>query len=161
MIRLLREADAEFILTLLNDPDFVRNIADRGVRTAHDARRYIREGPLESYTRHGFGLYLIALKEDDVPIGICGLLRRAELDDVDVGYALLPGFRGRGYAYEAAAAMLEHARALRLGRLLAIVSPHNEGSIRILTALGFSPSPHAAGRLPGSPAERLVFAREL
>ena len=130
--------DAPFILELLNDPDFLRYIGDRGVRTLDDASAYITNGPLASYARHGFGLYLVSLADTAVPIGIAGILRREGLDDPDIGFAFLPAHRGRGHALEAARAVMDHAkRDLGLGRVVAIVSPDNSASRRLLETLGF------------------------
>ena len=137
VLRRLSTHDAEFILGLLNEPSFLRYIGDRGVRTVEDARSYIAKGPMDSYDRHGFGLLLVSRKEDGVPIGMCGLLRRDALPDVDVGFAFLPAFWGKGYAFESAAAVLSYGReVLGLNRIVAITSPENEGSIRVLTKLG-------------------------
>jgi RimJ/RimL family protein N-acetyltransferase len=138
-LRRLSVRDAPFILQLLNDPDWLRFIGDRGVRTLEDARNYILTGPLESYARHGFGLFLAELKADGTPIGLCGLLKRDVLEDVDVGYAFLPRFRGSGYAYEAAAATLRFAKdRIGLGRVAAITNPDNQRSIRVLEKLGMA-----------------------
>jgi ribosomal-protein-alanine N-acetyltransferase len=136
-LRELTQDDAEFIVAQLNDPDFIRNVADRGVRTIEAARAYIRDGPVASYRRHGFGLLLVELKDSRVPIGICGLIKRETLDDVDIGFALLPPFRSQGFALEAAKATLRLARALGLSRIVAIVSPHNADSMGLLSKLGF------------------------
>lgn len=131
--------DAAFILELMNDPKWLRYIGDRGVRTHAEARAYIRAGALEMYDRHGFGLYLMVLKGDGTPVGICGLVKRDFLDDVDLGFALESSYRGRGYAREAAAATVAYARdALGLRRVVAIVSPANAASTRLLGELGFS-----------------------
>ncbi|MCC7360330.1 MAG: GNAT family N-acetyltransferase [Anaerolineales bacterium] len=136
-LRQLTEADAAFMLALLNDPAFVRFIGDRGVRTLDEARGYLASGTVASYARNGFGLYLVERKPEGTAVGICGLVKRDGLDDVDLGYAFLPAFRGRGYALEAAAAVLAHARqALGLKRIVAVVSPGNERSIRLLERLG-------------------------
>src|SRR5580693_8807982 len=105
VLRRMTEADAAFILGLLNEPSFLHFIGDRHVHTLDAAREYIVSGPMASYARHGFGLYLTLRKEDDVPIGICGLLKRDTLDDVDIGFALVPAFWSQGYASEAAGAM--------------------------------------------------------
>jgi ribosomal-protein-alanine N-acetyltransferase len=137
VIRLIEEDDAPFILELLNDPSFIRNIGDRNVRTLDDAREYIRKGPLASYERHGFGLWLVELKGEGTPIGICGLLKRDLLDAPDIGFAYLPAFQSKGYGYEAARAVLDHARnALGLSRILAIVNADNGPSARLLEKLG-------------------------
>jgi RimJ/RimL family protein N-acetyltransferase len=136
-LRRLEPGDAEFILELLNDPSFLRFIGDKGVRNLDDARRYIANGPVASYERFGFGLYLTALKEGGVPIGICGLLKRDSLDDVDVGFAFLPRFWSKGYAFEAASAVMAYGRqSLGLKRIVAVVSPGNDASIRLLLKLG-------------------------
>ena len=130
--------DAAFILELVNEPSFIQNIGDRGVRTLSDAVRYIETGPVASYARNGFGLYLVQLKESGESIGMCGLIKRAALEDVDIGYAFLPRFWSKGYAVEAARAVKEQARGLGLKRLAAIVDPANTGSIRVLEKLGLT-----------------------
>jgi ribosomal-protein-alanine N-acetyltransferase len=129
--------DAAFILRLLNDDSFLRYIGDRGVRTVEDAERYILDGPADSYARNGYGLYCVDLAETGEATGICGLVRRPALAEPDIGFAFLPGFRGRGLALEAARAVVDHARDdLGLRRILAIVSPDNERSERLLLKLG-------------------------
>lgn len=128
--------DAAFILELVNEPSFIQNIGDRGVRTLSDAVRYIETGPVASYARNGFSLYLVTLKESGESIGMCGLIKRAALEDVDIGYAFLPRFWSKGYAVEATRAVKEQARGLGLKRLAAIVNPANTGSIRVLEKLG-------------------------
>ena len=137
ILRRLSADDGAFILGLLNDPAWLRFIGDKGVKTLEDARNYILTGPMDMYARLGFGLYLTERKSDAAPIGICGLIKRDALEDVDIGFAFLPDFRGKGYAREAAAAVMEHARdAFGLQRLVAITSPDNEASIRLLEKLG-------------------------
>jgi RimJ/RimL family protein N-acetyltransferase len=136
-LRRLSTDDAEFILQLLNEPSFLEFIGDRGVRTLEDARNYIRNGPMASYERFGFGLYLTELKEPHVPIGMCGLLKRDTLEDVDIGFAFVPQYWKQGYAMESAAAVMAHAKdAFGLNRLAAITSPENEPSIALLLKLG-------------------------
>ena len=136
-LRWLSTDDAEFILELLNEPSFLRFIGDKGVRTLDDARDYILNGPADMYTRLGFGLYLTELKDGSVPIGICGLLKRDGLEDVDIGFAFLPKFWGRGYAYESAAAVMAYGKTvLGLNRIVAITSPDNYASGRLLEKLG-------------------------
>ena len=136
-LREMSEADAGFILEVLNDPGFVRYVGDRGVRTPEEAARYINERFVESYRQNGFGLWLAETKDEGKPAGICGLLNRGTLPGVEVGYAFLPPFRGKGYAFEAASAALRHARdTLGLPRLYAIVNPDNAISIRVLEKLG-------------------------
>ena len=135
VLRRLTVEDAEFVLTLLNQPSFLRYIGDKKVRNLDDARQYILNGPVASYERHGFGLNLVELKASHTPIGICGLLKRDELPDPDIGFALMPDFWNKGFAYEAANAVLQDAR---LERVLAITSLDNDASINLLQRLGFS-----------------------
>ena len=130
--------DDAFILRLLNEPSFIENIADRGVRTREDARAYLSNGPLASYAAYGFGLWRVSLRVNGTPIGMCGLIRRKGLADVDLGYAFLPEYTGQGYAVEAARATLEYGRTERgFGRIIAIVSQTNPRSARVLEKLGF------------------------
>ena len=130
--------DAEFIHALLNEPSFLRFIGDRGVRTVEDAARYIADGPVASYAQHGFGLYLVCLTQDGTAIGMCGLLKRDSLVDVDLGFAFLPAHGGNGYARESARAVIGLAREeFALSRIVAIVSPDNAASIAVLEALDF------------------------
>ena len=129
--------DARFILKLVNEPSFIRFIGDKGVRNEADAVNYIQTGPIASYERFGFGLYLVELKEDGIPIGMCGLVKRDSLPDVDVGFAFLPAFWSKGYAFEAAAAVKAYGKdVLGIDRLLAITNPDNESSIRLLEKIG-------------------------
>jgi RimJ/RimL family protein N-acetyltransferase len=138
IIRRLTVEDAAFIFELVNDPAWLRFIGDRGVRSLEDARNYILKGPVDMYARLGFGLYLVELKGEGVPIGMCGLIKRDTLKDVDIGFAFMPGFRGKGYAYEAASAVLAYGKStLGLERIVAIVSPGNASSIQLLEKLGF------------------------
>ena len=137
-LRHLSGADAPFMLELLNDPDFIRNIADRGVRTEDEARRYILEGPAASYDQHGFGLYLVESKQAGLGVGICGLLRRDCHPDVEIGFAFLAAARGQKYASEAGQAVLNFGlRTLQLKRIVALTAPDNFASMRVLEKLGF------------------------
>ena len=131
--------DAQFVLTLVNEPSFLRYIGDKKIRNLEDARQYLLSGPVASYDRHGFGLCHVELKESHMPIGMCGLLKRAELPEPDIGFALLPEFWNKGFAFEAAAAVLQDARErLGLQRILAITSLDNDASIKLLERLGFT-----------------------
>lgn len=136
-LRELDHDDAPFVLELLNDPSFIAHIGDRGVRSMADARRYIDQGPRVSYAAHGFGLWRVGLKDGDEAVGLCGLLQRETLPHADIGYAFLPRHRSRGYAVEACTAVRDHAlRTLALPRLLAIVSPGNDASVKVLQRIG-------------------------
>ena len=126
ILRRLDFDDAPFVLRLLNEPSFIENIGDKGVRSLEDARGYLREGPMAMYERYGFGLWHVARKADGLGLGMCGLLRRDILPDVDIGYAYLPEAWGQGYAFEAAQATLRHAAGkFGLRRLIGVVSVGN------------------------------------
>lgn len=158
-LRRLTAGDAPFILRLLNEPSFIRHIGDRGVRTEADAAGYIEKGPAASWGKNGFGLDLVELKETGEPLGICGLIRRDILPDVDVGYAFLPEHWSKGYALESVRAVMDHARsALGLGRVLAIVNADNDSSIRLLEKLGFVYE--RMMKMPGEDAEVKVYVSE-
>ena len=138
-IRQFNIHDTEFIVRLLNEESFIRNIADKNVRTDADAINYLNSGPISSYEVHGFGLNLVLLKKTDIPIGMCGLVKRKELDHPDIGYALLPEFCGKGYAKEAATSVLkEEMEAHSLNTVLAITFTDNLSSNNLLKKLGFS-----------------------
>jgi RimJ/RimL family protein N-acetyltransferase len=138
-LREFEAADAAFILELLNDPGWICYIGDKGLRTPEDAVRYIEQGPRAMYARCGFGLYAVERGEGGAPVGMCGLVKRDTLDDVDLGFAFLEAARGQGYAFEAAMATLAYARdTLGLARLVAIVTPDNAPSRALLAKLGFA-----------------------
>ena len=138
MLHEFTEADADFVLRLVNEPSFLRYIGDRGVRSLEDARKYIADGPVAGYARHGHGLLRVVRKSDGITVGMCGVLRRDTLPDPDIGFSFLPEYWSQGYALESASAVLEHAReALRLGRILAITTKDNGPSMRLLAKLGF------------------------
>ena len=136
-LRKFTAADAPFIVTLLNDSSLLRYIGDKQVRNIADADQYIANGPVASYERNGFGLFCVELKDLHTPIGMCGLIKREQLPDPDIGFAFLPDFRNQGLAFEAAAVVLADARdRLGLERILAITTPDNDASIRLLQRLG-------------------------
>ena len=137
IIREFTLADAAFIVELLNEPGFLQYIGDKGVRDIAGAEQYLREGPLASYARHGFGLCAVTLT-DGTPLGMCGLLKRDFLEHPDLGYAFLARHNGQGYAFEAASAVMRHAQAeLHLTTLHAITAFRNPASVNLLTKLGF------------------------
>jgi len=136
-LRWLTLDDAPLMLAVWNDPAFVRYVADRGIRTLEQARAAIEAGPLRLYAEYGYGPFRVRRREDGVDMGICGLFRRDGLEEPDIGFAILPDYCGKGYGFEASAAVLEHARdTLGLSCVTAIVSPHNEASIGLLGKLG-------------------------
>ena len=154
-LRRLELEDAAFIVRLLNEPSFIENIGDRAVRSIEDAHRYLREGPMAMYEDYGFGLWHVARNSDGAAVGTCGLLKRDNLPDVDIGYAFLPEFWGLGYAIEAAEATMRHgAGKFGLKRIIAVVSQGNNASIRVLEKLGMRHERMFAMR-PDEPEVRL------
>jgi ribosomal-protein-alanine N-acetyltransferase len=137
VLRNLELFDAPFIEKLVSDPTFINNIGDRGVKDLETAKNYITNGPQASYTKNGFGLWCVTLKSNKEAIGMCGLLKRDSLEHVDIGYAFLPAYTGLGYASEAVRATLNFGFTnLKLKKIVAIVSPHNERSIKLLEKCG-------------------------
>lgn len=156
LIRHISTDDAEFICLLLNEPDFIRFIGDRGVRNQTDARRYIINGPQKSYVTQGFGLWLICLAHSGKPIGMAGLIKREGLDNIDIGYGFLQVYRGQGYAFEATQAIMTYAKNdLQQDKVLAIVSPDNVASIHLLKKLGLRYQQLI--RLPGEQQDCQLF----
>lgn len=136
-IRRLRATDAAFTCQLLNEPSFIDNIADRGVRTELDAMHYLADGPIKSYQQHGYGLFLVEECTTQTPIGLCGLLYRSLLQETDIGFALAPQFWGKGYAFEAASAVMHFGYgSLKLKRIVGLTSASNTSSIKLLNRLG-------------------------
>jgi RimJ/RimL family protein N-acetyltransferase len=139
VLRHLVPGDAEFLCRLLNDPSWLQNIGDRGVRTPREAEQYIQDKFIASYESLGFGMYLTERKSDKAPIGLCGLVKRGFLPGPDIGFAYLPEFWGSGYAFEASAAVMRYSNShLGLAKLLAIVKPDNVRSVKLLERLGFA-----------------------
>ena len=135
----LSYADCEFIIELLNEPSFKRYIGDKKVRSHEDAKEYLRNGPVGSYERHGFGMFLVRDKIDSTPMGMCGLVKREEFDAPDVGFAFLQRFWAQGYAVESAIAVLEYGKnVLQLPRIIAMVDPDNGASVRLVVKLGMT-----------------------
>ncbi|WP_419827748.1 GNAT family N-acetyltransferase [Sphingomonas sp.] len=152
-VKRIGEEDAGFALAMLNDPGFLTNIGDRGVRTIADARRYVTERVLASYAAHGYGMFLVSLRGEGEPIGMIGLVRRDGLDGPDLGFSLLERHTRRGYGLEAARAMLDATRAIR--PLLAIARPENAASAALLARLRFVERGRVA--LPGQDGESRLF----
>lgn len=137
-LRELTMGDSEFIIELLNSPGWIKFIGDRNVQTLEDAQNYLQNGPMKLYRQHDFGLWMVELKTEQTPIGICGLLKRDTLNLPDLGFCLLPQFQGKGYAYESAKAAIEAGmKDYQLEKLCAITLPENNASIRLLGRLGF------------------------
>lgn len=136
-LRHLNPNDGEFILELLNEPDWIKYIGDRGIRTIDDSKKYIQDGPMEMYEEHGIGLCVVELKESTTPIGVCGLIQRDFLKDVDLGFGFLSKYWGKGYAYEAAQGTLTYGvEELGYHRIAGFTSLDNEKSANLLQKLG-------------------------
>jgi RimJ/RimL family protein N-acetyltransferase len=158
VLRRMTTDDAPVILALLNEPSFLEFIGDRNVRTLEQARTYLETGPLAMYAEHGHGLYLVLRRADAMPIGICGLLKRAALPYADLGFSLFPAFWRQGFAFEAASAVLVHGRdVLGIDPILAIAQEDNVASHRLLEKLGLA----RRGRvdIPSSPAQPAAESR--
>lgn len=131
--------DTAFIVELLNSPGWLQYIGDRNVRTEVQAKHYLINGPMKSYTDYGYGLSLVEKKDDGKAIGMCGILHRDTLDSPDIGFAFLPDFIGKGYAYEIASATIAYAKnQLGLAKIAAITVPDNVKSIRLLEKIGLT-----------------------
>ncbi len=138
-LREMKDSDATFMLESLNEPAFLRHVGDRGVRTVAEAQCYLRERVTSRYQQQGYGVWLVTLQETGEAIGICGLIKRETLEDIDLGFSFLERFWGRGYAFEAAEAVMDYGwKVAKLPRIVAVVSPHNTASIRLLNKLGLS-----------------------
>jgi RimJ/RimL family protein N-acetyltransferase len=138
LLRPLTLEDGEFILQLLNSDGFIKYIGDRNVKTIGHANSYLLSGPLKSYETNGFGLSLVELKTGRTPIGMSGFLKRDYLDHPDIGFAFLPDYTGKGYAYEIVKEIIHYGlHRLQMERILAIVLPENSSSIKLLERVGF------------------------
>ena len=159
-LRELNDSDAPFILNLLNQPSFIRYIGDRQVRTVDDAARFIETRYRQSYRDHGYGLYVVEQRATGIPIGLCGFVRRDTLPGPDLGFAFLPHYEGRGYAFEAAVATLDYGRDhFGFTRVLAIAQDDNARSHQLLTRLGFERSDVVT--MPGDTVPVVLFVRDL
>ena len=154
------EEDAGLMLAIWNDPAFIRHVCDRGIRTLEQSLEAMREGALRQWAEFGHGPYRISLRDEGEAIGICGLFRRENLDAPDIGYSLLPPHYGRGYALEAARAVVDHARdVVGLEKIIAIVSPDNPRSIHLLEKLGMRVE--GPIRMPGEDEDILLYSLSL
>jgi len=151
--------DCEFVVELVNEPSFIRFIGDKKVSTTGDARRYLRDGPIGSYERFGYGLFLVCPKDSGLPAGICGLVKRQEFDDPDLGFAFLKRYHGTGYALESAKAVLDYGFSeLGLQRIIAMADPDNDASVRLLARLELEFERMV--RLPGDEHDINLYAIE-
>jgi len=160
---LLREfsaSDAAFTLQLLNSKGWLDYIGNKGVHTIEDAKTYLTSGPISNYKKLGFGLYLVELNDNNTPIGMCGLLKREALPNVDIGFAFLPEYMKKGYAREAVKAILDHIhKNLKIKIVLAITQENNQRCIKLLNALGFAYQKNV--KLSNDEQELLLYSIEL
>lgn len=138
-LREFNENDAEFIIELVNSEAWLKYIGNRNIKTFDQARDYLINGPIKSYKDNGYGLCLVELINENIPIGMCGIIKRDTLEEPDLGFAFLPKYFGKGYAHEIAKQTLEFAKNhLNMNKILAITIPENLSSIKLLEKLGFS-----------------------
>ena len=129
--------DSSFFLKLMNSPNWIQFIGDRGIHNEDAAAEYIQKNLISSYEKHGYGLYKMSLKADGTPIGICGFVKRDYLDHADIGFGILPAYEGKGYTSEAAMALMTYGQqVLQLQPILAITTVENKGSRRLLEKIG-------------------------
>lgn len=153
----LNETHADFVFTLFNDPDCIRFIGDRGIRTKTDAQAYLKDKLIASYQDHGYGLFNVSMKDHEVSMGICGLVKRDPENPPDIGFAFLPDHRGKGYCTEAGAAVLSWAKEHQISdTILAYTNPENEASISVLQKLGLEKQ--TITTLPGQDFESLIMS---
>ena len=159
-LRWLTENDACLMLAIWNDPAFIRHVTDRGIRTEQAALDAMRQGVLKLYSECGYGPYRLSLRSDGTDAGVCGLFKRDNLPNPDIGYALLPAFCGQGYAVEAAHAVVAHAsEVMELAKISAIVSPEHTRSIALLKKLGMVRE--GTVRMPGEDDDILLYGLKL
>lgn len=152
-------SDAPFIFELLNTPSWIKFIGDRNIKTQEDAKNYIVNKFIPSYRNWGFGFYLVRLKDDKTAIGICGLVKRDALEDVDIGFAFIPQYESKGYGFESASAMMEHAKnKLNIKTIAGITDSNNKSSIALLEKLGLHYKTMVL--LPGETTEIMLFVNQ-
>ena len=157
LLRRVTLDDADLMLAVWNDPAFVRYVGDRGIRTLEESVQALKDGAMRLFEEHGFGPYRVSLKADDSAIGICGIFSREGMNEPDIGFSVLPEYCKCGYAYEAATAVVSHARDdLKLPRLTAIVSPENTASVGLIEKLGLQFERML--RLPGEDRDISLYA---
>jgi RimJ/RimL family protein N-acetyltransferase len=157
ILRELTLEDTAFIIELLNSPGWLRFIGDRNVKTTQQAADYLRNGPLQSYQQNGYGLSMVEIKENKKPIGMCGIIKRDNLENPDIGFAFLPEFTGKGYGYEIASATLSYAiNQLNIPTVWAIAQKDNVKSIRLLEKIGLTFS--RTFSFPNSDEKLLLFS---
>ena len=149
--------DSKFIIELLNSEGWIKYIGERNVKNEEDAKNYLQNGTLKSYEQNGYGLWLVETKENKIPIGMCGIIHRTELENPDIGFAFLPDFTGKGFAFEIASATINFAKErLKLPVILGITVSYNVNSIQLLTKIGMRFIKTI--NLPDDPEELMLFS---
>lgn len=152
--------DTTFIIELLNSEGWLKYIGDRNIKNEEQAKNYLINGPLKSYEENGFGLSLVALKETQKPIGMCGLIKRSYLTNPDIGFAFLPSYSSKGYGSEIASAVLSYAKnKLKMNTVDAITLPTNTYSIKLIEKIGMTY--HSIFADPNTNEELLLYRIEL
>ena len=157
LLREFTESDADFIVELLNSPGWLEFIGDRNVKSSEQARDYLNNGPIKSYKDNGYGLSIVILKVENVPIGMCGILKRDYLENPDIGFAFLPQYAGKGYAFEVASATIKYAKeVLHLDKILAFTVPENKRSIKLIEKIGLRFNKYIT--IPNDTEELMLFS---
>ena len=139
VLRQLTEADAAFFMKLANTPSWLKYIGDRNIKSIEASKKYLRDGSIKSYKERGFGFYMVELQENNDLLGVCGLIKRDTLEDVDIGFAFMPEAEGKGFGYESAYSVLNYAKnKLKINRIIAITVPENERSIGLIKKIGLT-----------------------
>tara|TARA_R110002073_G_scaffold72537_1_gene177357 strand:+ start:351013 stop:351537 length:525 start_codon:yes stop_codon:yes gene_type:complete len=139
LIRPTDTTDAAFILMLMNTPKWLQYIGDRNVHSIVEAKDYIKNKMTSQLTRLGYSNYTVIRKSDAEKIGTCGLYDREGLEGIDLGFAFLPHFEKKGYAFESTVKLKEEAiNTFNIKELNAITTQENKASQRLLEKLGFS-----------------------
>lgn len=159
ILRKFKPGDSEFIYKLVNSLGWLKYMKPRGISGLEEAQKYIETLLIPPYEKYGFGLYMMVRKDDGVCVGMCGLIKRDTMEDVDIGFAVLPEYEGNGYASEAAIATMDHADQLGLKKIVAITVEYNTGSIKILEKLGMKFEKTI--RLPDDPEDLMLYVKEL
>jgi [ribosomal protein S5]-alanine N-acetyltransferase len=126
--------DQEFILNLVNSEGWLKNIGDRNIKNLEDVSKYI-----DKILSHESYFYnVVELKATHEKIGIITFLYRATQKYPDFGFAFLPEFENKGFAFEASKIYLnEIFRNSTLDKIIGITMPSNKKSIKLLKKLGF------------------------
>jgi len=148
--------DAEFIFELLNSPNWIKNIGDRNINSINDAKKYIQTKMLPQLTKLGYSVYTLILKQDNMKIGTCGFYDREGIKGIDIGFALLPEYEKKGYAFDSTRKLMNVAlKEFGIKEISAITTEENISSKKLLQKLGFEPN--GIIKLPNDDEELLLY----